>query len=116
MFVPGILHPCHHPRAMLGSARMPATCCKGISSELLNAHSLSAPRTLTSRFPPEMDRSTMQPSACYPIISPLNLMLPPKSIHHPVRTSRTLHSLPATAKEWDAHYRATSISPLLWDA
>jgi AMP-binding enzyme len=53
MLVPGILIPCHQPCAMAGSALISLMCANGISSELLKAHSLSAPRTLRTRLPPE---------------------------------------------------------------
>src|ERR1700693_1700161 len=59
MLVPGILIPCHQPCTMAGSALIPLMCASGISSELLNAHSLSAPRTCNSRLSPEMDKTTM---------------------------------------------------------
>src|ERR1700724_164776 len=59
MLVPGILIPCHQPCAMAGSALISAMWANGISSELLKAHSLSAPRTWRTRLPPEMDKSTI---------------------------------------------------------
>jgi hypothetical protein len=47
------------PRAMAGSALIPETCSSGISSELLKAHSLSAPRTCNVSLPSATDTSTM---------------------------------------------------------
>src|SRR5260370_5976087 len=44
---------------MVGSALILFMCASGISSELLNAHSLSAPRTCRTRLPPEMEKATM---------------------------------------------------------
>src|ERR1017187_3855744 len=59
MLVPGIRSPCHQLCATSGSVLISAMCTTGISSELLNAHSLSAPRTCSTRLLPEMDKSTM---------------------------------------------------------
>src|ERR1022692_1695184 len=65
MLVPGIRSPCHQLCAMSGSVLISAMCTNGISSELLNAHSLSAPRTCNTRLPSEMDKSTTLLLLCY---------------------------------------------------
>ncbi len=89
MLVPGSLSPCHQPCAMAGSALISVMCANGISSELLKAHSLSAPRTWRTRLPAKMDKSTMLFSLCHWRSTIADVRTLPSQMRHRRRSCKT---------------------------